>query len=459
MRKSPLECWIAEKIGIGEGSITREQLNAYHLQKLRETISWAYTRSPFYRSWPKELMETDLACLADLERLPFTTGNDIRENGLRFLAVSQGDISRVVTLESSGTTGRAKRVYFTPADQELTIDFFQHGMAALAAKGERALILLPGERPGSVGDLLASALVRLGAEPIPHGVVRNALDTLTVIEREKVDCLVGIPVQVLALSRYAGQAAKSCRLKNVLLSTDHVPDAIVREIKRVFGCEVFEHFGMTELGLGGGTACAAHTGYHLHEADFYFEIVNPVTGAVVPAGQEGEVVVTTLTRLGMPLIRYRTGDISRFLPEPCGCGAVIRRLDRITRRQDSGVWLNGDQNVTMAALDEALFAVDRVTGFTAAVDRIEQASRLLIDVAMTGQADEALQRRCQEALDTIPAIRQARISGKLTVMVKTVSCAGILLPTTAKRTITELSEANGKSDNISSTAWEDSTAG
>lgn len=150
----------------------------------------------------------------------------------------------------------------------------------------------------------------------------------------------------------------------MLLSTDHVPDAIKRAIETMFGRSVYNHYSMTEMGLGGGVECEAQRGYHLREADMYFEIIDPDTGKVKPDGEYGEVVFTTLTRRGMPLIRYRTGDVSRFMTEACPCGTRLKTLERITQRL-SGRVLVGAHYLTMPDLDEALFAIDGVLNFTA----------------------------------------------------------------------------------------------
>jgi phenylacetate-CoA ligase len=121
---------------------------------------------------------------------------------------------------------------------------------------------------------------------------------------------------------------------------------------------------MTEMGLGGGVDCAAGRGYHLREADLYFEIIDPDTGAVQPDGEYGEVVFTTLTRRGMPLIRYRTGDVSRFIPSQCPCGTLLKSLERITHRLSGRIPI-GTRYMTMADLDEAFFAIEGVLNFTA----------------------------------------------------------------------------------------------
>jgi phenylacetate-coenzyme A ligase PaaK-like adenylate-forming protein len=150
------------------------------------------------------------------------------------------------------------------------------------------------------------------------------------------------------------------------VSTDHLPDAIVGTVESAWGCTVYDHYGMTEMGLGGGVECAVRDGYHLREADMLYEVIDPHSGQPVPEGEAGEVVFTTLTRVGMPFVRYRTGDISRFLPGRCGCGSEVRRLERVRARRDGRIHLSGGR-VTMAMLDEALFALHWVLDFAAAV--------------------------------------------------------------------------------------------
>ena len=405
MRLTPLEPWIAHKIGNPNNQLARADLERYHIEKLRETIRFARNKSPFYRKHLADAPQ-DLATLDDLTRFPFTTAQDIRDHPLQFLCTSQDDIHRVVTLDTSGTTGDPKRLYFTRDDQELTIDFFHVGMSTFTDPGDRVLILLPCERPGSVGDLLAIALARLGARGIRHGPARSESETLQVIARENANGLVGTPTQVLALARNVG--AGGLRLNSVLLTTDHVPNAIVDVAEHAWGCTVYNHYGMTEMGLGGGVECQARRGYHLREADLFFEIVNAQTGMPVAEGETGEVAFTTLTRRGMPLIRYRTGDLSRFIPGQCSCGTILKTLARITTRVDGFVRVGESDYITMAEIDEAIFPIEGVVNFAATLVRGTPRVQLNIEACVIPGFETSATLAIQEALGTIPAIKRGR---------------------------------------------------
>ncbi|HNT77835.1 MAG TPA: hypothetical protein PKH77_22710 [Anaerolineae bacterium] len=217
-RLTPLEPWIVRKIGVSR--LIREALDAYQLARLQETLTYARERSRFYREHLADA-PARLESLAELAALPFTTTADIQEDALRFVCVSQGEIARVVTLDTSGTTGAPKRLYFTAADQELTVDFFQVGMSTFTAPGDRVAILLPCARPGSVGDLLAQALAQMGAEGLRYGPVMDVAATLDVLARERVTGLVGTPTQVLALARFPEQKPLAVRLRYSPPTTFH----------------------------------------------------------------------------------------------------------------------------------------------------------------------------------------------------------------------------------------------
>ena len=414
-KTTPLESWVARKIGLRNGELTRERIAEYQLRRLRETLHLARSRSPFYWRRLRRVAEGEPGSFAAFESIPFTDAADLQAHGLQFLCVPQGDIDRVVTLESSGTCGVPKRVFFTAADQELTIDFFCVGMSQLVKSGQSVLIALPFARPGSVGDLLATAVRRLGVRPVLRGLVTDSVQTIEVMQREQVACVVGLPVEILSLVRGSDRDVPSRFLNNVLLCSDHVSESMVHAIREKWGCEVFEHYGMTEMGLGGGVDCEAHAGYHLREADLYLEVIDPESGVPLPAGETGEIVITTLTRQGMPFIRYRTGDLSRLLADRCPCGTVLQRMDRVRGRKSGRVAVGAHTEITIATLDEALFGLTEVKDFSASVD-CGRPSKLIVTVYGSGM-EEDLQQKAREVLDRVPEINLAEKSGELRLIV------------------------------------------
>ena len=265
------------------------------------------------------------------------------------------------------------------------------------------MVLMPGLNPGSVGERLAVALDRIGCSTVVYGLVQHPEKVIDQIVEEKIDCLIGLPAQVLSLARHPHgkllggtfgvgsisrvkdgpvngirgveaigrvdhESVNNIRggirpgqIKSVLLSADYVPKSIIDAIEAAWHRPVFTHWGMTETGLGGGVQCQAREGYHLRDADFWIEIVDPKGGEPVPDGQWGEIVLTTLTRTGMPLIRYRTGDISRFMTKPCPCGSHLKRLDRVEGR--SVYEFSCGRRFRLDALDEALFRLPDIIDF------------------------------------------------------------------------------------------------
>lgn len=410
---TPLEPWIKTKTGLPSTEpLTRSILEEYQFRKLRETIEHARQHSPFYR---QQLEGYDTpASLAEMARFPFTFPADLQEDELRFLCVSRGKIERVVTLASSGTTAPAKRLHFTAEELELTVDFFHHGMSTLVGPGDRVLILMPGELPGSVGDLLVKGLRRMDVEGIVRWPVGDSEEVIAEIVAQRISSLVGLPGQLLALVRHpAASLLPAGRIRSVLLSADYVPRAVVREIARIWECPVFNHYGMTEMGLGGGVDCRSLSGYHLREADLYFEIVDPVDGQPLPDGETGEVVFTTLTRRGMPLIRYRTGDLAAFLPAPCHCGTVLRRLGHVRGRLNGRVGLGDGLWLDCADLDEVLYPLSGLISYKAEVLDKKGRDTLVLTLYVWNTVEQVDTCAVRAALKQIPALRSALSLGNI----------------------------------------------
>ncbi len=342
----PMDAWLMQRCGLRDHAALPETLRRMQAERFAATARYARERSAFYRELfrdcPPDLFSSSFS-LEDAARLPFTVPEDLEQTGFRrrFLCVSQREVERMVTLETSGTSGQPKRLAFSRADLEATKEFFRVGMSLLVRPGERALVLWPGaERPDGVGDLLRQALGQDGIS-VAAGNPRPEADSLRrELEMHGPHAVVAAPRQLAVLLDLLSSAPDAERLApaGVLSSAEPLPPVLAEELRRRFGCLVLDHYGLTESGYGGGVECPAHDGYHLRALDLFVEIVDPLSGAPLPDGEEGEVVITTPGREAMPLIRYRTGDAARMLPGPCRCGSPLRRLapvrGRIARGRD-----------------------------------------------------------------------------------------------------------------------------
>lgn len=318
MERTSLDAWIRDKHGLDTDD--RDAVRAWQLDRIQSLIRHARERSRFYGSLYRDQDDPD--SLESFACFPTLQAKDLIERGQDLLCVRPNQIARIVSLLTSGTTQVPKRVFFTREDIDLTLDFFQHGMKTLCGAGDRALILFPARTPDSVGALLATALQRLGLTVFCGSVE----ETISLFERTCLEVVCGPASFVLRAAELTG----GFEVRSVLTSSEALEESMRDRISSLWGAEVFDHYGMTETGLGGAVECQAHQGMHIRENDLYFEVIDG-EGQPLDDGREGELVVTTLHRQGMPFIRYRTGDRGVIWDETCPCGSRLRRIGRVRR--------------------------------------------------------------------------------------------------------------------------------
>jgi phenylacetate-coenzyme A ligase PaaK-like adenylate-forming protein len=362
MKISPLNTIAARDI---QSEPTHSNIVNYQIEKIMETIDYVRSHSRFYRE--KFANFGNISGISDFEKLPFTYPDDLSADSNSFMCLPLDNISRVVTLATSGTTGLRKRLFFTEDELERAVEFFAVGMTAIAEKNGITAILLPGDTPASVADLLRKALNASGNHGIILSVPLDFNITLKKINDCRADCIVGLPSHIFALAR----SGAAHFIKSVLLISDYSANSLIREIKMLWNCAVYTHYGLTESGYGGAVMCGCCDGMHIRETDLYVEIINSKSGGNVPDGDWGEVVFTTLNRVSQPLIRYRTGDLSRIIPEICDCGSELRRLDKILGRVKSSFIFNNGEKITMPELDEVIYGIPGVKAFEALADSSE----------------------------------------------------------------------------------------
>ena len=347
MNRTKLENWICEIEALPE--LTREGLEALQLKRLNDTLARLRERGGFYKDYPEKLGN-----LSDLQKLPFTTAADLSAQPGKFLLTSQSEVSRVISGATSGTTGPAKRVFYTEADTEHTIGFFTAGISEMLRPGEKCLIAFPFTGPFGLGDLIAQAVERLDAIPIRAGFGQTWEELCGLVRETQPQTYIGFPVTLLGLARMYG---REFPIQRALVSGDACPEGVMAELEKLLGSRLYPHYGSRECGLGGAVTCPAFAGMHLRENHIIPEIIDE-KGHVLPDGAYGELVITTIGADAMPLIRYRTGDYTRILP-PCKCGGVTKRIDAVSRREGE---------ISIQRLDSALFAVPELVDYRAEWD-------------------------------------------------------------------------------------------
>ncbi len=387
MKKTNLEQWICETEGIA--AFSRQELEELQLRKLNALLLREKERRGYYSGLPEKLDS-----LKELQNLPFTTPEQLANRGAGMLLVSQSEITRIITDATSGTTGEAKRVFYTERDCENTVGFFAAGLSELVFPKDAVMIAMPFSGPFGLGELIAAAIEKLGGHPIKTGIGKTFGELERVLSKERPAAFVGMPVPLLSMLRYCGPKS----LKRALISGDACPKSVVKEAEGILGSRLFPHYGSREMGLGGAVTCPAHEGMHLRENHVIAEIIGK-DGAVLPDGQEGELCLTTIGMEAMPLIRYKTGDTARILKNSCPCGGVTKRLDGIARIHPDALF----------ALDDALFALPRLIDY-----RAEKRGEGLFIHALTGAPCEgeirALAERIYPQLEIYVAERPCRES-------------------------------------------------
>ena len=347
MKRTNLDTWIETTERIPH--LTRENLEQLQLHRLNEMLKRLKDRGGFYKDYPEKL-----ASLADLRNLPFTRAEDLSASPGKFLLTSQSEVSRVISGATSGTTGPAKRVFYTEKDTEQTIGLFTAGISEMLAAGEKCFIAFPFTGPFGLGDLIAQAVERLGGIPIKAGFGQTWGEMLTLLEETQPETYIGFPVTLLSLIRLWDEKFP---IQRALVSGDACPKGVMEELEMALGSKLYPHYGSRECGLGGAVTCQAFEGMHLRENHIIPEIIDE-QGNVLPDGEYGELVISTIGADAMPLVRYRTGDFTRILP-PCKCAGVTKRLDTVSRRE--GAW-------PMEELDSVLFTIPELVDYRASFD-------------------------------------------------------------------------------------------
>ncbi|MBT2396770.1 phenylacetate--CoA ligase PaaK [Streptomyces sp. ISL-100] len=322
----------------------REELGALQLERLRATLRHAYENVPFYRqSFDKAcLRPDDCRSLADLARFPFTVKTDLRDNyPFGMFAVPESDIRRIHA--SSGTTGRPTVVGYTERDLDMWADMVARSIRAAGGRPGHKVHVAYGYGLFTGGLGAHYGAERLGCTVIPASGGMTARQ-VQLIQDFRPEVIMVTPSYMLTLLdefERQGVDPRTTSIKVGIFGAEPWTEEMRREIEERFAIDAVDIYGLSEvIGPGVAQECVeTKDGLHIWEDHFFPEVVDPVTGEVLPDGEQGELVFTSLTKEAMPVIRYRTRDLTRLLPGTARPG--FRRMEKVTGRSDDMVILRG----------------------------------------------------------------------------------------------------------------------
>ncbi|MFD4703012.1 phenylacetate--CoA ligase PaaK [Streptomyces niveus] len=333
---------MTDELDAGE-LLGRDELEALQLTRLRATLRLAYERVPFYRESfdAAGLRPDDCRSLADLARFPFTAKTDLRDNyPFGMFAVDQKDVRRIHA--SSGTTGRPTVVGYTQGDLDNWADVVARSIRAAGGRPGHKVHVAYGYGLFTGGLGAHYGAERLGCTVIPAsgGMTARQVRLITDFRPEIIMVTPSYMLTLLDEFERQGVDPRTTSLKVGIFGAEPWTQEMRREIEERFAIDAVDIYGLSEvMGPGVAQECVeTKDGLHIWEDHFYPEVVDPFTGEVLPEGEEGELVFTSLTKEAMPVIRYRTRDLTRLLP---GTARVFRRMEKVTGRTDDMVILRG----------------------------------------------------------------------------------------------------------------------
>ena len=339
----------------------RNELEQLQLERLESTLNRVYLNVPFYRKKFDAIgfNPDDLASLDDLRKLPFTAKSDLRENypyGL--FAVPLREVVRVHA--SSGTTGMSTVVGYTRNDIKTWSNLVGRVLTAGGVTADDVIQISfnYGLFTGAFG--LHYGAERVGASVIPMSS-GNTKRQIKIMQDFKTTALVSTPSYAMLIAdtiREMDIDPNSLSLKWGLFGAEPWSDAMRKELEQKLMIKATDNYGLSEV-MGPGVAgeCLQQNGLHINEDHFLVEVIDPDTLQPVKLGEVGELVVTTLTKEAFPMIRYRTRDLTRLMPEPCPCGRTLRRMSRVMGRTDDMLIIRG-VNVFPSQIETVLFAIE-----------------------------------------------------------------------------------------------------
>ena len=366
-------------------TIDRESLDKLQLERLQKAVLSA-SKTPFYKKvfLENNIKPSDIKSLEDLSRIPFTTKQDLRHSypdGM--VAVDKSEIVRMHA--SSGTTGKSTVIFYTQKDIDSWADLIARGMTATGTTRNDVFQNMMGYGLFTGGLGLHYGAERLGCMVIPSST-GNSLKQIQLIEDFNSAAIHITPSYALHLVdvvKEQGINPHDLNIERAYLGAEPYSEATRQKLEELWGFKAFNFYGLSEMnGPGVAGECELQDGMHVWEDFYIVEVINPETGEQLPDGEEGELVFTHINREAMPILRYRTRDLTRIILEKCKCGRTHRRIERIKGRTDD-MMIVGGVNVFPSQIESVLMKIPEVgNNYQIVLERKNNLDRMNIRVEL-----------------------------------------------------------------------------
>jgi phenylacetate-CoA ligase len=372
-------------------TMPRKQLEQFQVERLKKTVEIAMG-SNFYAPILKErnITPENIKSVEDIRRFPFTTKNDLRENYPFGLA--SVPLNKVVRLHSSsGTTGNPTAILHSQRDIEQWADAMARSMYTIGLRSSDIIQNTSGYGMFTGGLGIQYASERLGALTVPAGAGNSKRHVKFIMDfgTTALHCIPSYATRLAAAFQEEGINPADTTVHTLIIGAEPHSDAQRKRIEEIWGAKAYNNFGMSEMcGPGVAIECQEQNGLHIWEDNYIVEIVDPVTLEPVADGEVGELVLTTLNREAMPLFRYRTRDLTRFLPGDCPCGRTHRRLARFQGRSDDMIIVKG-VNIFPIQIEKILMQFPELASdYLITIETVGDNDEMTIEVELAQSTDD-----------------------------------------------------------------------
>jgi phenylacetate-CoA ligase len=375
---------------------TRDEIRKHQLRLLKEKVKFCYENTEFYRNKFKSagISPSDIKTLEDAQKIPFTVKDDLRDNyPFGMVAVHLDDVVEIHA--SSGTTGNPVVGAYTQNDMDVWAELMARSLYATGVRRQDVIHNAYGYGlfTGGLGFHYGAQKIGSTIIPVSGGMTQRQIKLMKDLGSTVLCCTPSYAIYLAeAMNEEGVDPRKDLKIRIGHFGAEPWSERIRERVEKDLGVEAFDIYGLTELcGPGVSVECTEHNGLHIWEDHFLIETIDPKTGDVLPAGEEGELVFTTLTKTGLPLLRFRTRDISVVETEKCDCGRTHSRMMRVTGRSDDMLIIRG-VNVFPSQIEYAIMGFPELAAqYQIVLDRPGALDVFTIKAELTEQTSKSTQ--------------------------------------------------------------------